>query len=115
VSFGLGLVDDAPIGFAGEGVCVLLAEKADVVGLLEGFHRGRVGLGFCVVEADGADVLLGAVFAFAFFVTAEVFGDDGGGNREGDQDEGHHDDHGEEHEAGFVVFGLEGFRHEAIG
>ena len=114
MGFGLGLVDDAPVGFAGEGVGVLLAEEADVVGLFEGFHRGWVGFGLGVVEADGADVLLGAVFAFDLFIAAEVFGDDGGSYGEGDEDQSHHDDYGEEDEAGFVVFGLEAVLHGAV-
>ena len=42
---GLRIVEDAPVGFAGEGVDLLLAKEADVVGLFEGFHRRRDRVG----------------------------------------------------------------------
>ena len=54
------------------------------------------------------------MFAFDLFIAAEVFGDDGGSYGEGDEDQSHHDDYGEEDEAGFVVFGLEAVLHGAV-
>ena len=66
----LAQVDEAPVALASQRIDVFLAQKAHIVGVFQRIQIGRVGLGFAVIQPDGAHVLLGAVLAFHFLVTA---------------------------------------------
>lgn len=63
-----------PIGLAGGGIDVLLAQKADVVALHQRIHGGRVGMELAVIKLDRAAVLHAAMEGFKVALALDGLG-----------------------------------------
>ena len=101
-------MDKTPVGFAGDGVDVALAQIAYVVGFFQLLHGARVHTGLSVVETEGTHVLVSTVDSFDFLFATKVLGDFGCGYAERKEDEEDRNDKADEHEALFGVVPVPG-------
>ena len=65
----ISIVDETPVRLASEGVVVLLAQEANVIGVFELIEGGRIMLNFLSVELDGAGVLHSAVIELSSYLS----------------------------------------------
>ncbi len=93
----------APIVFAGKGVDIMLAQEAEVLGVVERLEVRRIALEFAYVEGDRAGVLLAAVDQELFAIALGFEGGAGQFHVERDSDGGGHRVDEEEDVAGFGV------------
>ena len=84
LGLGLAKADGLPIILAGHWVNVFLPQEADLAGLHQRVHVGRISVELSVVELDGASVLLTALHGFALAVELDFLGDSGHGDRQRD-------------------------------
>lgn len=97
----LAKVDDLPVIFAGHGIDITLAQEAYVVGVLKLIDRGRIVPEFFVVEFDRAFVLQSAMIQIVFAVALDIGGNARRGHGKRNQNQGHHEQHGQQDIAGF--------------
>ena len=98
-------MNEPPVGFAGQGIDVLLAQEAHGRAFFEGVHGGRVRgtLARPLVETNSPHILFGTVHAFNFFVAAQIACHNRRGDRQRKYDQRYHHNNSEEHVAGFTV------------
>jgi hypothetical protein len=99
----LAKVNDLPIVLARHWIGIALAQKADIVRILQLIDRRRVAPELAVVELDRSLVLLAAVDQLQFFVALDRFRDPGRGDGQGKQDQRHQEQHGKQNVSCFGV------------